>query len=86
MKNLGIRIPEEKDVGQEGDVPKKACQGEYYNKSNLQPPFPLEDKPIPAAKNDAQKGGQKSILVVPQHDKAREHSHQLSQEVDKENR
>ncbi|KAL7238610.1 hypothetical protein ACSBR2_004659 [Camellia fascicularis] len=111
MKNLGIRIPEEKDVGQEGDVPKKTCQGGYYNKSNLQvwkdrclrkdgemkrmankladlqsPPFPLEDKPIPAAKNDAQKGGQKSIPVVPQHDKAREHSHRLSREVDKENR
>ncbi|KAL7176654.1 hypothetical protein ACSBR2_030071 [Camellia fascicularis] len=88
-KNLG-----EKEVGQEGDVPKKACQGGYYNESDLQvwkdrclrrddemkgmanklanlqsvvnfmmqnnvmqPPFPLEDTPIPAAKNDAKKGG-----------------------------
>ncbi|KAL7241617.1 hypothetical protein ACSBR1_014253 [Camellia fascicularis] len=27
--------PGEKDIGQEGDVPKKACQGGYYNESNL---------------------------------------------------
>ncbi|KAL7203964.1 hypothetical protein ACSBR2_017095 [Camellia fascicularis] len=82
--------PREKDVGQEGDVLKKACQCGYYNESNLQvwkdrclrrdsemkgmetkladlqlivnfmmqnnvmqPPFPLEDTPVLAAKNDA---------------------------------
>ncbi|KAL7203958.1 hypothetical protein ACSBR2_017089 [Camellia fascicularis] len=28
--------PGEKDVGQEGDVLKKACQGGYYNESDLQ--------------------------------------------------
>ncbi|KAF5950905.1 hypothetical protein HYC85_012898 [Camellia sinensis] len=52
----------EKDIGQEGDIPKKTGRGEYYNESDLQnnvmqPPFPLENTPIPAAKNDAQKGG-----------------------------
>ncbi|KAL7247484.1 hypothetical protein ACSBR2_002405 [Camellia fascicularis] len=28
--------PEEKDVGQEGEVSKKAGRGEYYNESDLQ--------------------------------------------------
>ncbi|KAL7265349.1 hypothetical protein ACSBR1_003173 [Camellia fascicularis] len=28
--------PREKDVGQEGDAPKKACQNGYYNESDLQ--------------------------------------------------
>ncbi|KAL7239211.1 hypothetical protein ACSBR2_005159 [Camellia fascicularis] len=110
--------PGEKDINQEGDVPKKVSQGEYYNKRDLQvwkdkclrrdgemkemanklaniqsvvnfmiqnnvmqPSFPLEDTPIPAAKNDAQKGGQKAIPAVPQHDRAREHSHRPSREV-----
>ncbi|KAL7262277.1 hypothetical protein ACSBR1_000621 [Camellia fascicularis] len=94
MKNPGSRIPEKKDISQDGDVPKKVGRGEYYNESDLQvwkdrclrrdgemkgmtnkltdlqlvanfmmqnnvmqPQFPLEDTPIPAAKNDAQKGG-----------------------------
>ena len=84
-KNLG-----EKDVSQEGDVPKKADRGGYYNEDNLQvwkdiclrrdgeikgmankladlqtvvnfmiqnnvmqPPFSLQDTPIPAAKKGA---------------------------------
>ncbi|KAL7182351.1 hypothetical protein ACSBR1_041120 [Camellia fascicularis] len=108
----------ENDVGQEGNAPKKACQGEYHNESDLQvwkdrslkrdgeikgmankladlqlvvnfmmqnnimePLFPLEDMSIPATKNDAQKGGQKVIPVVPQHDRAKEHSHQSLREV-----
>ncbi|KAL7213093.1 hypothetical protein ACSBR2_015741 [Camellia fascicularis] len=45
----------------------------------MQPPFPLEDTPIPAAKNDAQKGRQKAIPAVPQHDKVKECSHRPSQ-------
>ncbi|KAL7167786.1 hypothetical protein ACSBR2_038279 [Camellia fascicularis] len=50
--------PGEKDIGQEGDAPKKAWQGGYYNESDLQnnimqPPFLLENTPIPVAKNDA---------------------------------
>ncbi|KAL7198746.1 hypothetical protein ACSBR2_021112 [Camellia fascicularis] len=36
MKDLGIRISWEKDVGQEGDAPKKAGRDEYYNESDLQ--------------------------------------------------
>ncbi|KAL7248862.1 hypothetical protein ACSBR1_011111 [Camellia fascicularis] len=28
--------PEKKDVGKEGDMPKKADRGEYYNESDLQ--------------------------------------------------
>ncbi|KAL7257541.1 hypothetical protein ACSBR1_003781 [Camellia fascicularis] len=100
----------EKDVSQEGDAPKKARQGGYYNESDLhvwkdrclrrddkmkgiankltdlqsvvnfmmqnnvmQPPFPLKDAPILAAKNDAQKGGQKVVPAVPQHDRVQEH-------------
>ncbi|KAL7240382.1 hypothetical protein ACSBR2_006101 [Camellia fascicularis] len=47
----------------------------------MQPPFPLKDTPIPAAKNDAQKGGQKAIPVVPQHDKVKERSHQPSRDA-----
>ncbi|GMP29533.1 hypothetical protein CsSME_00004596 [Camellia sinensis var. sinensis] len=94
--------PGEKDVGQEGDVPKKANQSGYYNENNLQvwkdrflqrdgemkgmankladlqsvvnfmmqnnimqPPFLLQDTPIPAAKNNAQKGGQRTVPAVP---------------------
>ncbi|KAL7171302.1 hypothetical protein ACSBR2_036034 [Camellia fascicularis] len=82
--------PGEKDVGQEGDVPKKSDRGGYYNEDDLQvwkdiclqrddkmkgmtnkladlqlvinfmmqnnvmqPPFPLQDTPIPATKKDA---------------------------------
>ncbi|KAL7236580.1 hypothetical protein ACSBR1_019802 [Camellia fascicularis] len=76
----------EKDVGQEGDALKKAGRDEYYNESNLQnnimqPPFPLRDTPISVAKNDAQKGGQKAIPAVPQHDKVKEHLHRLSRNV-----
>ncbi|KAL7215919.1 hypothetical protein ACSBR1_027964 [Camellia fascicularis] len=78
--------PGEKDVGQEGDTPKKVGQDEYYNESNLQnhvmqPLFSLKDTPIPAAKNDAQKGGQKAILVVPRHDKVKERSHRPSRDA-----
>ncbi|KAL7192919.1 hypothetical protein ACSBR2_024682 [Camellia fascicularis] len=47
----------------------------------MQPSFPLEDTPIPAAKKDAQKGRKKAIPVVLQYDKAKEHSHRPSQEV-----
>ncbi|KAL7264278.1 hypothetical protein ACSBR1_002271 [Camellia fascicularis] len=43
----------------------------------IQPPFPLKDTLIPAAKNDAQKGGQKAVPAVLQHDRAKEHSYQL---------
>ncbi|KAL7176513.1 hypothetical protein ACSBR2_029945 [Camellia fascicularis] len=41
----------------------------------MQPPFPLKDTPILAAKNDTQKEGQKA---VPQHDQVKELSHQAS--------
>ncbi|KAL7248024.1 hypothetical protein ACSBR2_002842 [Camellia fascicularis] len=56
-RNLG-----EKDVGQEGGVPKKSDRSRYYNEDDLQnnvmqPPFPLQDTPSPAAKNNAQKRG-----------------------------
>ncbi|KAL7212184.1 hypothetical protein ACSBR2_014956 [Camellia fascicularis] len=44
----------------------------------MQPLFPLKDMPIPTDKNDAQKGGQKAIPVVLQHDKVKERSHQPS--------
>ncbi|KAL7169961.1 hypothetical protein ACSBR2_034918 [Camellia fascicularis] len=47
----------------------------------IQPPFPLKDMPIPTAKNDAQKGGQKAVPAVPQHDRTKEHSHRPSREV-----
>ncbi|KAL7251851.1 hypothetical protein ACSBR1_013660 [Camellia fascicularis] len=49
----------------------------------MQPLFPLKDTPIPAAKNDAQKGGQKAIPPIPQHNRAREHSHWPSREVER---
>ncbi|KAL7264012.1 hypothetical protein ACSBR1_002047 [Camellia fascicularis] len=49
----------------------------------MQPPFSLKDTPIPAAKNDAQKGGQKTIPAVPQHDKVKEHSRRLSWDAGK---
>ena len=39
----------------------------------MQPPFPLQDMPIPAA--DAQKGGQRTIPIAPQHNKSERHSH-----------
>ncbi|KAL7265015.1 hypothetical protein ACSBR1_002878 [Camellia fascicularis] len=52
------RNPGEKDVGQEGDVPKKSDRSGYYNEDDLQnnvmqPPFPLQDTLISAAKNNA---------------------------------
>ncbi|KAL7241139.1 hypothetical protein ACSBR2_006713 [Camellia fascicularis] len=47
----------------------------------MQPPFPLQDMPIPAAKKDAYKGGQKTIPPVPQHTRTKEHSHWPSREV-----
>lgn len=47
----------------------------------MQPPYPLQDTPITAAKTDAQKGGQKEIPVGPQHDKEKECSHRSSQDV-----
>ncbi|KAL7167663.1 hypothetical protein ACSBR2_038177 [Camellia fascicularis] len=47
----------------------------------MQPSFPLEDTPIPAAKNDAQKGEQKAVPAVPQHERTKEHSHRPSREV-----
>ncbi|KAL7253703.1 hypothetical protein ACSBR1_008116 [Camellia fascicularis] len=60
----------EKDVGQEGD------------NNVMQPPFALQDTPIPAAKKGAQKEGQKTVPAVPQHDKAKGHSHQPAWEVE----
>ncbi|KAL7225154.1 hypothetical protein ACSBR1_020521 [Camellia fascicularis] len=47
----------------------------------MQPPYPLQDTPITAAKTDAQKGKQKEIPVGPQHDKEKECSHRSSQDV-----
>ncbi|KAL7172766.1 hypothetical protein ACSBR2_032273 [Camellia fascicularis] len=107
-----------KDVGQEGDIPKKTDRSGYYNEDNLQvwkerclrrddevkdmankladlqtfvnfmmqnnvmqQPFPLQDTPIPAAKKDAQKGGQKIVPVAPQYTRTKEHSHRPSREV-----
>ncbi|KAL7214810.1 hypothetical protein ACSBR1_027068 [Camellia fascicularis] len=64
---------EAKDVSHEGDVPNKTDQSEYYNEDNLQ------DTPIPAA--NAQKGGQKTIPVAPQHARSERHSHWPSREV-----
>ncbi|KAL7239111.1 hypothetical protein ACSBR2_005082 [Camellia fascicularis] len=54
--------PGEKAISQEGDVPKKADRGGYYNENNLQnnvmqPSFSLQDTSILVAKNNAQKGG-----------------------------
>ncbi|KAL7191741.1 hypothetical protein ACSBR2_023761 [Camellia fascicularis] len=46
----------------------------------IQPPFPLQDMPIPAAKKDARKGGQKTVPAVPQHDRTKGHSHRPSRE------
>ncbi|KAL7231857.1 hypothetical protein ACSBR2_009978 [Camellia fascicularis] len=91
-----------KDVGQEGDIPKKMDRSGYYNEDDLQvwrerclwrddevkamankladlqtvvsfmiqnnvmqPPFPLQDTPIPTAKKDTQKRGQKAVPTVP---------------------
>ncbi|KAL7201075.1 hypothetical protein ACSBR1_032891 [Camellia fascicularis] len=107
-----------KDVGQEGDIPKKTDRSGYYNEDNLQvwkerclrrddevkdmanklanlqtlvnfmmqnnvmqQPFPLQDTPIPAAKKDAQKGGQKIVPVAPPYTRTKEHSHRPSREV-----
>ncbi|KAL7260052.1 hypothetical protein ACSBR1_005836 [Camellia fascicularis] len=104
--------PGEKNISQEGDVPKKADRGGYYNEDDLQvwkdrclqrdsemkgmankladlqsvvnfmmqnnvmqPSFLLQDTPIPATKNNAQKGGQKTVPPVPQHTRTKEHSH-----------
>ncbi|KAL7259714.1 hypothetical protein ACSBR1_005567 [Camellia fascicularis] len=47
----------------------------------MQPPFSLQDTPIPAAKNDAQKREQKTVPAVPQHTRTKEHSHRPSREV-----
>ncbi|KAL7230941.1 hypothetical protein ACSBR2_009252 [Camellia fascicularis] len=47
----------------------------------MQPPFPLQDTPIPATKNNTQKKGQKTVLVAPQHTRTKEHSHRPSREV-----
>ncbi|XP_028080764.1 aldehyde dehydrogenase family 2 member C4-like [Camellia sinensis] len=41
----------------------------------MQPPFSLQDMPIPAAKTDAQKRGQKTVPIIPQRDRTKEHSH-----------
>ncbi|GMP27252.1 hypothetical protein CsSME_00003323 [Camellia sinensis var. sinensis] len=110
---------DKKDVGQEGDVPKKSDQSGYYNEDNLQvwkdrcqrrneevkemankladlqsvvnfmmqnnvmqPLFLLQDTPIPTA--NARKGGQKTILVAPQHTKSEKHSHQPSRKIGRE--
>ncbi|KAL7195267.1 hypothetical protein ACSBR1_035479 [Camellia fascicularis] len=47
----------------------------------MQPPFPLQDTSILTAKNNAQKGGQKTVPVVPQHTRTKEHSYRTSREV-----
>ena len=47
----------------------------------MQPPFPLQDMPNPAAKKGAQKGGQKTVPAVPQHGGTKGHSHWPSREV-----
>ncbi|KAL7245736.1 hypothetical protein ACSBR2_000968 [Camellia fascicularis] len=47
----------------------------------MQPPFPFKDTLIPVAKNNAQKGGQKAVLVVLQHDKVKECSHRPSRDA-----
>ncbi|KAL7237266.1 hypothetical protein ACSBR2_003537 [Camellia fascicularis] len=110
--------PWDKDVGKEGDAPKKSSQVEYYNESDLQiwkdiclrrddemkrmankladlqsvvnfmmqnnvmqPPFPLQDTPMPRAKTNAQKGGWKTIPLVSQHGKEKEPSHRPSRDV-----
>ncbi|KAL7254203.1 hypothetical protein ACSBR1_008578 [Camellia fascicularis] len=39
----------------------------------MQPPFPLQDTPIPAA--NARKGGQKPIPIAPQHTRSERYSH-----------
>ncbi|THG12064.1 hypothetical protein TEA_017437 [Camellia sinensis var. sinensis] len=117
-KNTRDKNHGEKDVGQEGDMPKKSDRGGYYNEDDLQmskerclrrddevkgmanklanlqtvvnflmqinvmqPPIPLQDTPIPAAKKDAQKGRQNTVPAVPQHDRAKGHSHRPSREV-----
>ncbi|KAL7243459.1 hypothetical protein ACSBR1_015785 [Camellia fascicularis] len=35
-KHADPNNPGKKDIGQEGDASKKACQGRYYNESDLQ--------------------------------------------------
>ncbi|CAL5373421.1 unnamed protein product [Camellia sinensis] len=47
----------------------------------MQPPFPLQDTPIPAAKQDAQTWGQRTIPATAQHDRTKKHSHRPSKEV-----
>ncbi|KAL7239835.1 hypothetical protein ACSBR2_005661 [Camellia fascicularis] len=49
----------------------------------IRPLLPLEDTLIPAAKNDARKGGQKVIPAVPQHDKVKERSHRPSRDAER---
>ena len=45
----------------------------------MQPPYPLQDTPMPAA--NAQKQGQKAIPEAPQHNGSERHSHRPSREV-----
>ncbi|KAL7252422.1 hypothetical protein ACSBR1_007081 [Camellia fascicularis] len=47
----------------------------------MQPPFPLQDTPIPAAKKGAQKEGQKTVPTAPQHGGTKGYSHRPSREV-----
>ncbi|KAL7175749.1 hypothetical protein ACSBR2_029355 [Camellia fascicularis] len=49
----------------------------------MQPPYPLLDTPVLAAKKDAQKEGQKAIQVVPQHSREKECSHRPSRDADR---
>ncbi|KAF5931769.1 hypothetical protein HYC85_027940 [Camellia sinensis] len=54
--------------------------GNFMMQNNvMQPPFSLQDTPIPAA--NAQKGGQKTIPVAPQHNGSERYSHRPSREV-----
>ncbi|KAL7170984.1 hypothetical protein ACSBR2_035776 [Camellia fascicularis] len=48
---------------------------------SCKPSFPLKDTLIVVAKNDVQKGRQKAIPTVPQHDKVKERSHWPSQDA-----
>ncbi|GMP79113.1 hypothetical protein CsSME_00034782 [Camellia sinensis var. sinensis] len=48
----------------------------------MQPPYPLQDTPMPAT--NTQKGGRKTIPEVPQHTRSGRHSHRPSREVGRE--
>ncbi|KAL7211175.1 hypothetical protein ACSBR2_014120 [Camellia fascicularis] len=70
------------DLDIEGDN----CNEETRDKNHggkdnnvMQPLFSLQDTPIPAA--NAQKEGQKTVPIVPQHTRSEKHSHRLSREV-----